>query len=282
MVAIVNLGVIPMLKLRYEKKEDIPAEYLALFTEKDGAWVLTQIEGIKTQADVNAVQEGLRKERDDHKDTKRKLTAFGDLNPEEVHAKLDRIDELEAAAGDKLDDTKINEMVESRIKTKVAPLERTIAALETESVEKDGVILGYQQKDTKRIIHDYIRKAATASKMRETAVDDALLYGEHIFEVNEQGIAVAKDKVGVTPGITADVWLSEIQQSRLHWWPESEGVGSRGGDGGGGGLNPWTDESWNMTKQGAIYNTDSTKAEQLAKSAGTTIGGPRPVTAPKK
>jgi hypothetical protein len=41
-------------------------------------------------------------------------------------------------------------------------------------------------------------------------------------------------------------------------------------------VNPWTADNWNMTEQGKIYTSDPSRAEQLAKAAGTTVGGPRP------
>lgn len=61
-----------------------------------------------------------------------------------------------------------------------------------------------------------------------------------------------------------------------HWWGETTAGGSRGGQGGSHTSNPWSAEGWNMTEQGRMYVKDKAKAEQLAKQAGTTIGGPRP------
>jgi len=41
--------------------------------------------------------------------------------------------------------------------------------------------------------------------------------------------------------------------------------------------NPFTHDNWNLTKQGAIVKEHGTaKAEQMAKAAGTTVGGPQP------
>jgi hypothetical protein len=48
-----------------------------------------------------------------------------------------------------------------------------------------------------------------------------------------------------------------------------------------GGTNPWSLDGWNMTKQGQYVRENGVeKAEQMAKSAGTTLGGPKPM--PKK
>lgn len=264
------------LEMSYASESEIPSEYAALFSQQGSKWVLTGINGVKTQADVDRLQESLRKEREDHKAAKTALAAFNGLSADEVLEKLDRIAELEAAAGGKLDETKINEIVEARIKAKIAPIERERDKLKAEVLERDGRVAELTAKEKTRIIHDHIRKAAGSSKMRETAIEDALMLGERILDVDESGNVSTKDNVGVTPGLSAEVWLTELQDKRPHWWPESSGAGAKGGNGGGGGTNPFSAEHWNMTEQGRVYKENPAKAEQLARSAGTKVGGPRP------
>jgi len=266
-----------MFEDEYENLEAVPSAVKHLFKEQDGKAVLIQAGEIKTVQDVNNVQEGLRKEREDHRETKRKLSKFGDVDAEEVLNKLDRIDELEAAAAGKLDEGKINEMVETRLRSKTAPLERQIHTLTSERDELKMDVDQYKGKDRKRLIHDHIRNAASQAKLRDTAVNDALLVGEQVFDVAEDGRVVTKDGVGVTPGVEPSVWLTEVKNTRPHWWPESQGIGARGGEGAGGaGNNPFSKEHWNMTEQGKVLKEDRSKAEQLAQSAGTTVGGKRP------
>ncbi len=269
-----------LLAVSYESDTDIPSEYLSLYSERNGKWVLTGVAGIKTDEDVQRLQDSLRKEREDHKATKQKFAAFNGLDANEVQAKLDRIDELEAAAGGKIDEVKLNEMVETRLRSRTAPLERKVTQLEQQLQERDGVVKELTQKEKTRRIHDHIRKAATTAKLRETAVEDAIVLGERILDINENGDVVTRDNVGVTPGVGVDVWLTEVQTSRPHWWGESVGAGARGGAGLGNISNPFTHENWNLTAQGALLKTNRAKAEQLAKAAGTTIGGPKP--APKR
>jgi hypothetical protein len=270
-----------MLEDEYGSAEEVPAKYKHLYKEADGKWVLISAGEMKTVDDVARVQEGLRKEREDHKETKKKLSQFNNLDPDEVHEKLDRFEELEAAAEGKMDEEKIEQIVQSRIKSKTAPLERELEKVKTENEGLQGEVQGYKEKDRTRKVCDEIRKAAVEAKLRDTAVEDALIVGERLFEIDEAGKIVSKDNVGVTPGVEPSVWLTEVKNSRPHWWPESEGVGAKGGSGGsGGGNNPFTAEHWNMTEQGQIVTADRSRAEQLAKAAGTTIGGPKP--APKK
>lgn len=266
-----------MFEDEYESLDAVPEAVKHLFREQDGKAVLIKAGEVKTVQDVANVQEGLRKEREDHRETKRKLSKFNDLDPDDVLNKLDRIDELEAAAAGKLDEGKINEMVETRLRSKTAPLERQINQLTTENGELKQDVDQYKGKDRKRLIHDHIRSAASQAKLRDTAVSDALLVGEQVFDIADDGRVVTKDGVGVTPGVEPAVWLTEVKQTRPHWWPESQGTGARGGDGAGGGANnPFSKEHWNMTEQGRVLKEDRSKAEQLAQAAGTTVGGKRP------
>lgn len=269
------------LKAILESLDNVPEHFHELYTEKNGRWELTGIEGVKTQADVDRLQSALSKERNDHKVTRERYAVLGERNPDEILTILDRIPELEAAAAGKIDDEKLNEMVEGRIKTKLAPVEREKAGLLAKVTELTGAVEQYQLRERTRSIHDEVRRAATASKVLPEALEDALMLAERVFEVDEDGRVVAKDGVGCTPGVDPAVWLTELQSKRPHWWGPSHGGGAQGNNrGGAGGSNPWSAESWNMTEQGRILMENRARAEQLAKSAGTTIGGPRP--APRK
>lgn len=269
-----------MLEEEYESLEAIPADYRHLYVKVGDVYKLVAAGQIKSQADITKLQNSLESERNAHKETKAKLAKFNGLDPEEVHQKLDRYDELEASAGGNLDETKINTLVEARIKSRVAPLERQVTELTNQLTEKDGQVTEFKNRETRRTIHDHIRKAGTEAKMLPEAIDDALMYGERIFDVQEGDRVIARDGVGVTPGIGPDVWLSEMKRTRAHWWPQSAGVGATGGKGGVGGTNPFTFENWNMTEQGKLVNENRALAEQYAKAAGTSIGGQKPQ--PKK
>lgn len=254
----------------------VDEKYRDLYSEKNGKFEVTGVTGYKTQADVDRVQEGLKKEREDHKASRERLGLFGDIDPEGLHEQLDRIGELEAAAADKIDESKINEMVETRLKTKMSPVVRDLEAKDKALAEATGVIQQYQEKERIASIHDTVREAGKLTHLLSEAEEDALLLAERVFEVDEDGNVTAKDGVGCTPGVTPEVWLQEMQPKRPHWWGPSAGGGARPGDKGFSGTNPWAAETWNMTEQNAIYTKDATRATQLATAAGTTIGGLKP------
>lgn len=266
------------LKIKIDTLEGLDQAFHSLYTQQsDNTFLLTGVEGIKTQADIDKVTQALVKERADHKALKAKFDILGDADPVDLLAQLDRIKELEAAADGKIDDAKINDIVEARLRTKLGPIERELKQTQEKllSATQENDLL--KSKDRKRMIHDAVRSSAITAKMMPEAIDDALMYADSMLEITEDGRIVTRDQVGVTPGIDPTVWLSEMQQKKRHWWPASQSGGAAGSNGGGvGGDNPWSASGWNLTRQAEMMDQDAARAEQMARSAGTTIGGPRP------
>jgi len=261
----------------YDAKDDIPEEVLSLdlYAEgKDGKWEFTGVKGLKTEEDIRRIQAGVVKERDAHKATKAKLKGWTDLgidSPDLVQSKLDRFDELETAADGNLDDEKIEAIVEKRIVSKVAPLERKLKTAQEENTGLTDQINTFTQQEVTRTKGDSVRKAALKAKIRSTAIDDALLLGQNQLVINEEGEVTTKE------GLTTAQWLNDLQEARPHWWGESVGGGAGGAKGGGGtGNNPFSHANWNVTEQGRAYKENPEKAKQLAQAAGTKLGGLRP------
>jgi hypothetical protein len=260
--------------------DEIPEAHRELYTEKNGKFELTGIEGVKTQADIDRLKAAADNERNAHRTTKERYSVLADLDPAEVRKQLDRITELEAAAAGKLDDAGIQKLVDGRLSTVTAPLKRELDQSKLAIQERDQKIQGYEQKEVRRTINDDVLKACLKLKVQESAIEDALLLAERSFELSEDKKVITKDGIGVTPGVSAEVWLTDMQAKRPHWWGTSQGGGAGGSGAAPSGANPFSHEHWNMTAQGALHKQNPQKAEQMAKAAGTTIGGPRP--APRK
>lgn len=266
------------IEIAYQTQDAIPEAVRPLYTERNGRFELTGVNGIKTQADIDRLNTALTKERTDHRAAAERLKAFGDLDPADVMSKLDRYPELEAAAEGKVDEAKLNELAEARLRTKLGPVERAKAQAEAKLAELEAKVQEYETRERTRSIHDAVREAALKSKVVDTALDDVLMLSERVFEVDSEGRVITRDGVGVTPGVEASVWISDMQQKRPHWWPASQGSGAKGSGGTGGyANNPFSAEHWNLTKQGEIMRGQGREvADRMAKAAGTVIGGPRP------
>jgi len=268
------------IELEYENMDTVPEAVRGLYTEQDGKAVLTGVNGMKTSKDIENVQEALRKERDSHKQTQNAFKPFKNLNADEVIAKLDKYPELEALAGDGGDvNEKVNKIVETRLSQATSPLQRQIDTL---TEERDSAIQDRDSakgKITDMTMSSAIRSAASSAKIVSTALSDVEIIAKNAFELTEDGNLITKDGVnGVTPGIGLDAYFREQQKNRPHWWPASEGGGAGGsGSGGRGGeKNPFTNANWNLTQQGQLQRENPELASQLAKSAGTTVGGAKP------
>lgn len=278
------------LKTMYEKQDEIPEGFADLYVERHGKFELTGIEGVKTQADVDRVSEALRKEKTDHKATKEALTKFGELDPEKVPAQLEELEEvkaqLAAAVKDgKVDPEAVQERIDAAVNRAVGPLQRDKQSLEKQLQAKDKVIgekevaIGSLEGNIKRSkIEGLLRDNAIASKVIPTAIDDAVMVGVGMFEEID-GKYVTKDGVGVTPGLEPKEWYKDMQEKRPHWWPASQGGGSRGAGGavGRNAENPWSEAGWNVTAQGAyVTKHGEAKAAEAAKSVNSKIGATKP------
>ena len=268
-----------MLKAIYDKKEDIPAEFLSLYSERGGKWELTGVEGVKTQADIDRLTEANRKEKNDHAETKAKLRSFDGLDPEAVRTSLAEVDELRirASKGDTSEE-QLTKLVEARLAQKLGPVQReldsTKKALEAKDAE-NGTLKGTITKGT---IERALRDAATTLKCVPAAIDDICMHAERVFEVASDGAVLIKDNAGYVPGLKPHEWLGEMASKRAHWWPANEGGGAGGSKGGpGGGVNHWAEGSFNMTAQGQyIKEHGAEKAEAMAKAAGSFVGATAP------
>lgn len=261
--------------------DNVPEELHSYYTERNGKFEFTGIEGLRTQADIDRLQSALQKERSDHGKVKEKFKLLGDLDIDEVRSKLDRFEELETLANGKLDETAIQKLVDARSKTLLGPVEREKQKLSEQLNELMGKVSTYEQKEKRRTISDSVLSIVTGSnakvKLLPEALEDAMMFAERMLEIDEDGQVRTKDNVGVTPGLSPEVWLSEMLQKKPHWALTAGGGASGSGNGGGSGPNPWSKDGWNLTEQGRIVTSDPRKADQLAKSAGTRVGGPRPL-----
>jgi hypothetical protein len=268
------------LKAIIDKLEDVAEHFRELYSERNGKFELTGIEGMRTQADVDRISISLEKERKDHKDTKTKLEPWNGLEPEKVKSDLARIPELEvrATATGKLNDTQIETIVSARTAQIVGPLKLELNTAQTQLADANKTIGDYKTQSRQSTVNGAVRDAVAKAKVLPHATEDVLLLAERHFDVAEDGRVVTKANVsGVVAGLDPTVWLTQMQSSRPHWWGASSGGGAAGSGGGGaGGDNPFTSENWNMTKQSNLYRENPERAEQMAKAAGTSVGGERP------
>ena len=269
-----------MLKDKHDSIDEIPEQYRELYTERDGKWCCTGIAGIKTQDDIDRLKKALDSEKSDHKSTKEKLHVWDGMDHAEITTKLDRMAELEVAAGNKDEmDAKLEELTEARVRSRLAPVERENAALKKKLDEMTATAEKLEAERVRRVIGDHIEKACVEAKILQEAKPDVKMLAEAVFEItDDSNVLTRENPFGITPGLSPEVFLQEMQSTRPHWWPRTTGGDSRGsGDTSTFSKNPWSREHWNLTEQGKVLTTQGReKADQMAKSAGTVVGGTMP------
>jgi len=267
------------LEYNYKDEADIPEAHKELYTETDGEWNLTEINGLKTPQDVSKVQEALRKERHDHGEAKKSLkdwTVLGKL--EDVHVMIDEHPVLKAAAEGTGDvEEKITKQVDARLAAVKAPLDRQIEKLTGENGDLVKVNTDLQGKIILGEKNDILAKAASAAKVLPTAISDILIIAGSQMEFID-GKLVTSEGGPVAAGLDPASYMAEMPALKPHWFlPTAGGGAGGGGPSGGFANNPFSDEHWNMTQQGTAFKADQSRAKKMAEAAGTTIGGKRPV-----
>jgi len=263
------------LKAIYENKADVPAGFEELYTERDGKFELTGIEGVKTQADVDRVHGALVKERTEHGQTRAALKVWGDRKPEEVVAALDELEVLRVKVGEGGDDKKLEEIVTKRVQIALRPVERQRDDAITKLGDLTGRVGELEGSITRRSLADSLRDATVGDKgvpVRAEQIPDLELLAPMIFE-QVDGKHVTKDNnpLGVPAGLEPRAFLEEVLNSgrRPQWFKDSEGAGARSGsrNGAPGGVNPFAKETFNLTQIGQLVKTNPVLAQRLAKAA---------------
>lgn len=256
----------------YSTQEDIPENYRELFQENSEGKFEIQVVGVKTQADVDRVQNSLEKERGETKKAKERLamyTALGE-DPEEIQARLDHIAELEAGQGE-IDEDKLNQLAEARAAKQIAPKDREIKKLNDKVFAQDQQLSAVQTKLNNYLIDAAANAAAASEKMRVEAQPDFLLFARSNFVVDENENVITSEKSQFGAGLSAKEVLKDLKETRPHWWPDSEGGGAGGSGTKLGGENPWAEKTLNLTRQGEIFRENPERARMLAKAAGKTL-----------
>ena len=147
------------LKYKCKTKDEIPAEHLPLYAERDGAWVL-DVDGAVEKSKLDEFRNtnvSLIKERDDLK------KRYEGIDPDAVKALADEKRQLEEAQ--QLKAGEVEKVVENRIKGVKADLEKQIATLTTERDAMTGRLTSIQ-------IDQGVLTVATKRGLRPTAIPD--------------------------------------------------------------------------------------------------------------
>ena len=271
------------LKYKFKTKDEIPAEHLPLYAEREGAWVL-DVDGAveKTKLDeFRTTNVSLLKERDDLK------KRYEGIDPDAVKALVDekrQLEEEKLLSGGttphpsplpSAEREKIEKVVENRIKGVKADLEKQINALTTERDTMTARLTSIQ-------IDQGVLTVATKRGLRPTAIPDITARARSIFRLvngtptafEPDGKALRYGKDGLTP-MTLEEWVDAQVSEAPHLFESNAGGGAASNASGGGAgarpngslRNPFRRDSWNLTEQMKLQKTDPQLATRLKAAA---------------
>jgi hypothetical protein len=257
------------LKYKFKTKDEVPAEHLALYAERDGAWVL-DVEGAVEKAKLDEFRStnvALLKERDELK------KRFEGIEPDQVKALAEEKRKLEEAA--QLKAGEVEKVVEGRIKGLKADLEKQLS---TVTGDRDAL----SARLTAIQIDQGVISAATKRGLRPTAIPDITARARITFKlVNGVATAFEKDGTsvryghdGLTP-MTLEEWVDSQVSEAPHLFESNAGSGAASNASGGGAgarvngsvRNPFRRDSWNLTEQMKLQKSDPKLAERLRAAA---------------
>lgn len=266
-----------MLKPEIEKLDELDKALHPLYTQRDGKFVFTGLEGYDPTA-VTKLQGVVEKERRNASEHATALkpwkTLFGDKKAEDIQAELDRIEEYKLAAKGKLDEGELEARVTARLGSATKPFERKLNEAAEKLAAAEKTIGEYQAKERRSLVHSAVREAALASgALPESYADGGGLLAvlEGVLEVTEDGKVQSRDGAGYPAGLDVAKLLQQVQARQGYFWGPSKGGGANGGNGGSrlpAGTNPWKKETFNRTEQMRLLKESPELAKQYQSAAG--------------
>ena len=98
--------------------------------------------------------------------------------------------------------------------------------------EKDAALKSKDRQLSKVVIEGQIRDSAVKSKMRQSAIPDAIRRGLELFSLDDDGKAVARVGETLVNGkdgdpLTIDEWVPSMREKEApHWWDTPSGTNS--------------------------------------------------------
>lgn len=206
-------------------------------------------------------------------------SVFGDLDPDDVTAKLERLAELESADGG--EDLAVH--LARQKKALEEQQQKALAAKDTLVTEKEADIAKRDRFIERlvidheldaalgkvKVIEDY--RPAVRALMRDRR-PKVVVDGEDGDEQEYKGVfSTDIGEVGIADYIES--WARSDEAKPFLPASGNEGSGARGGGSGGdrGRANPWKKETFNLTEQGKIAKENPALAKQLAAAAGKSL-----------
>lgn len=292
-----------MLKKFYDNQSDIPEAYRSLYTERDGKWHFTGVEGMVPSEKVKEFRDTNETLMREKRELEEKLGKFDNIDVERYRELLGK--ETLLKEGKLYDKNKIDELVAGRTEEMRREHANQLKAVTDakEAAERRGNEL---HEGLKRQMID--NKIITVGSRPEFGLEptghlDLVNRARSVADLDDKNQLIFKNsdgtkmygKDGITP-MTPDEWVErQATVEAKHLFKPSGGSGTPPGDagkgGGGGGsrngssieiegrvygtgqgqYNPFDKKIKNLTDQGKVMDKDMKLAESMANAAGVKL-----------
>ena len=256
------------LKFKFKSRDEIPAELVNLYVEREGAFVL-DAEGVIEKAKADEMRNhniDLRKQLED-------LNArFDGIDPVEVKKLAEEKRKLELLAqGHKPEE--LDRLVGERIKGLKADWDKQLFTVTTERDSLTSRLTAIQ-------IDQGVLTVATKRGLRPTAIPDITARARVVFKLvngaprafEADGTTLRYGKDGVSP-MTLEEWVDAQTSDAPHLFESNAGGGAASNSAGGAAgnkhtaKNPFRKETWNLTEQMKLQKSDPGLAARLKAAA---------------
>jgi len=244
------------LKYKIKSREEIPAELVNLYVERDDAFVL-DAEGVVDKAKHEEF-------RANNIALTNQLKRFDGIDPDAVRQLAAEKHKLEEAAQIKAGE--VDKVLAARLK---AELDKVHAPVVAERDALHGRLTAIQ-------IDQAVVNEATKRGLRATAIPDITSRARWTFKLVDgvpqafDGEKIRTGKDGVSPMTLAE-WVDALVSDAPHLFEANAGGGAAGSGGGvtgnRSGKNPFAQASWNLTEQMKLQKSDPALAARLRAAA---------------
>ena len=224
-----------MLKYKYTKKDDIPTAFVDLYTEKNGEWILTGVDGVVSQEEFIEFRENNRSLNQQVRDLKTKITEFGDITPDKVKGLQDQITDLTAklesggGGGGSKQVQDLTSQLDAMTKKIESMQTQYDTQLNTLTTERDQA----KQQLQNNMIADAIQSAAINKGIRKTALEDVKLRAQGVAKVQDGKVVIVGpdgqpkySEKKPSELMSPEEWVEGLQENASHLFEGSGGGGS--------------------------------------------------------
>ncbi len=194
----------------------------------------------KAKEDQEESEKGLKAKNaeilDEKKALQEQVKLFDGIDPEAATAAIEFHEKNKDA--EFLKDGTIEDLIEKKTSTLKSDHEAAMTELNSNCTDASTQGTLYQTVYESKVIDDGIRAEAIKAGIRAEAIDDVLMRGRGVFSLDDKKQIEARDSEGKLAKtkddkvLTTKNWVEGLKDSSPHYWPNSEGAGAHGGDGG--------------------------------------------------